>query len=276
MSLMSTKAIFRLPLIVAVGCLLGVLMVMAVENFLIFYPERYPAGNWSPPQITPEDAWIETEDGIKLHGWYVKAENQRALAVYSHGNGGNITGLADYLRVLSERVGISVLAYDYRGYGRSNHSPSIAGILKDGAAATSWLSQREGVPTESIIQIGRSLGGGVAIQNAVKFKAKGLVLENTFTSLADMGKRIYPWLPVKLIMRQDLPSLDTIAKYSGSLLIVHSERDEIVPASMGKALYAAANEPKQYVNITSGGHNDFPPPYYFLEIGRLIDRLERH
>jgi hypothetical protein len=270
---MTKKSKYRLPLILAATCALGVLMILAVENFLIFYPDRYPVGNWYPTKINPEDAWIETSDGIKLHGWYVKAKDQKALAVYSHGNGGNITGLADYLQILSERLGISVLAYDYRGYGRSNSTPNIAGVLKDAAAATEWLAHREGTTREQIIQIGRSLGGGVAMQTAVREKARALILENTFTSLADMGKRIYPWLPVRLLMRQDLPSLDTVKQYGGPILIVHGDKDELVPESMGRELYAAANEPKQFVSIVGGGHNDFPPPYYFLEIERFLGRL---
>jgi hypothetical protein len=106
----------------------GIYLLFKLENFLIFYPDRYPVGNWTPSNINPEDAWIDTEDGEKLHGWYIATANPKAVALYSHGNGGNITGLADYLKILTEKLNLTVLAYDYRGYGKSSGSQGLKGI----------------------------------------------------------------------------------------------------------------------------------------------------
>lgn len=248
-------------------------MLLSIENYLIFYPDRYPVGNWTPAGLNPEDVWIDSADGIKLHGWYVRAENPKAVALYSHGNGGNITGLAEYLKIISQKLNISVLAYDYRGYGRSNGSPSIKGVLADAKAATLWLAAKENIPPSQLIQIGRSLGGGVAVQVAVATGARGLILENTFTSVSDIGKAIYPWLPVKLLLRKDLDSLAAISTYKGSLLLIHGDQDEIIPHAMGLKIFDAANDPKEFLNIAGGQHNDFPPPYYFIEIDRFVQRL---
>lgn len=253
--------------------ILGVIVLLSIENFLIFYPEQYPSGNWQPVGLSPEDVWIESEDGIKLHGWYLRAESPKAVAMYSHGNGGNITGLAAYMKILSEKLNISILAYDYRGYGRSNGSPSVKGVLIDAKAAANWLANRENLQTSDLIQIGRSLGGGVAAQTAIATGARGLILENTFTSLSDIGKAVYPWLPVKMLLRQDLNSLGAIPDYKGSLLVIHGDNDELIPYRMGMQLFEAANEPKKFINIPGGTHNDFPPPYYFIEIDQFVQGL---
>lgn len=251
----------------------GIFLILKLENKLVFYPERFPSGNWSPVAINPEDAWIDTEDGEKLHGWFIRGPQQKAVALYSHGNGGNITGLAGYLKIISEKLNITVLAYDYRGYGKSTGAPGLKGVLKDAEAATVWLAKKTGVPEKDIIQIGRSLGGGVATQTAIRYSSRGLILENTFSSIAAMGKRIYPWLPVGLLLCQDFDSLKAIKDYKGSLLIIHGDQDEVIPKEMGDELYQAANEPKKFLNIPSGKHNDFPPPYYFIEIDQLIKSL---
>jgi fermentation-respiration switch protein FrsA (DUF1100 family) len=265
-----TKIKFSLWLLLFVS---GIFLLFKLENFLIFYPDRYPVGNWTPSTINPEDAWIETEDGEKLHGWYVTAANPKAVVLYSHGNGGNITGLADYLKLLTEKLNLTVLAYDYRGYGKSSGSLGLKGILKDAEAATRWLAKKSGVPTTDIIQIGRSLGGGVAIQTAIKFESKALILENTFSSISGMGKRIYPWLPVNLLLSYDFNTLKDIKNYKGSILIIHGDQDEIIPYSMGEEVFEAANQPKKFLNIPGGRHNDFPPPYYFIEMDQLIQSL---
>jgi fermentation-respiration switch protein FrsA (DUF1100 family) len=270
----SNKALrYGLGLLLIISGIWGAFLFLKLENKLIFFPERFPAGNWSPVAISPEDAWIKTEDDERLHGWFVTAPNQKAVALYSHGNGGNITGLTDYLKILSEKLNITVLAYDYRGYGKSSGSPGLKGVLTDAKAATSWLAKKTGVPEKDIIQIGRSLGGGVATQTAATFESRGLILENTFISISSMGKRIYPWLPVGLLLSHDFDSLKAIKDFRGSLLLIHGDQDEIIPKEMGDELFQAANEPKKFLNIPGGRHNDFPPPYYFIAIEEFIQSL---
>ena len=176
--------------------LLIVLAMMFLENSLLYFPAKYPDGDWNPPGLVFEDAWFNAADGTELHGWFVPCENPRAVALFLHGNAGNMTHRDDMLREL-HRLGVAVLAFDYRGYGRSEGSPTEAGILADGRAARKWLAERAGIPESEIVLMGESLGGAVAVQLAAEAPARGLVLENVFCSLPDVAAFHYPWLPVQ-------------------------------------------------------------------------------
>ncbi len=112
-----------------------------IERSLVFAPSRYPAGDWQPPGLAYEDAWFTAKDGTRLHGWYVPREQPRAVVLFCHGNGGNVALWADVLRILHDRMGVTAMGFDYRGYGRSEGTPSEAGVLADARAARAWLAQ---------------------------------------------------------------------------------------------------------------------------------------
>jgi fermentation-respiration switch protein FrsA (DUF1100 family) len=174
-----------------------------------------------------------------------------------HGNGGNITYTWPDLRLISERLQATVFAFDYRGYGRSKGTPSERGLLMDARAARRWLADRASVAEHEIILYGRSLGGGVAVELAASDGAKALILESTFTSLPAVANDALPLWP-GLLMFNRYNSLSKIADYHGPLLLAHGDTDEIVPFEHGQALFAAANEPKQFVRIPKGDHNWAP------------------
>lgn len=266
-------SIVRLALVGVVGYLLVVLLMVAMENSLIYFPSIYPDGYWNPPGLKFEDAWFDAPDGTKLHGWYVPHESPRAVVLFAHGNAGNLSHRADLLKSL-HKLGVVVMIFDYRGYGRSGGSPTEAGILADARAARRWLAERAGVKESDIVLMGESLGGGVMVDLAAKDGARALVLENTFTSLADVASYHYPWLPVKLLMRTRLDSAAKIADYHGPLLQAHGEADTIIPFEIGQRLYRAANEPKQFVVIADGDHNDPRSPEFFAALDRFLPRLE--
>src|SRR5688500_14011658 len=113
-----------------------------VERFLVFQPAPYPAGDWYPANLHFEDAWFESHDGTQLHGWFVGHSNPRGVALFCHGNAGNVTALAESLRILNKRHRLAVLAVDYRGYGRSQGRPTESGILDDARAARRWLAEK--------------------------------------------------------------------------------------------------------------------------------------
>jgi uncharacterized protein len=260
----------RIAALVYIG--LAVVMMFA-ENSLIFHPSRYPDGNWNPQGLAFEDAWFNASDGTRLHGWYVSCDQPRAVILFAHGNGGNITDRVDILRALHDRMHSAVMIFDYRGYGRSEGSPNERGILADARAARKWLAARSGIAETQIVMMGESLGGGVAVDLAAADGARGLILENTFSSLPDVAATHFPWLPVHLLMRARLNSAAKIPNYHGPLLQVHGDRDQIIPFAIGKKLFDAANEPKQFVVIPGGDHNDPRTPAFLNALEAFIGKL---
>jgi pimeloyl-ACP methyl ester carboxylesterase len=212
---------------------------MFFENSLIFHPIRYPDGDWSPPGLAHEDVAFQADDGTKLHGWFVPHEAPKAVVLFCHGNGGNLTHRAEVVRDLRARTGVSVFIFDYRGYGRSEGSPTVDGALADARAARTWLAKRAGLPPEKLVLFGESLGAAVAVQLAGEGGARGLILQNAFDSLATVGSHHYPWLPVRLLLRTKLDSAESIRRYHGPLLQFHGDADRIVPYVLGRRLFGA-------------------------------------
>jgi hypothetical protein len=262
-----------LAAVAAGGYLLVLGMMMAFEDSLIFIPSVYPDGYWQPLGLKIEDAWFTASDGTRLHGWYVSHTEPRAIVLFAHGNAGNVSHRADILDLLVNRLAVSVLAFDYRGYGRSEGRPSEAGVLADARAARTWLAERAGVSERQIVLMGESLGGGVMVDLAAKDGARGLILENTFSSLPDVAAFHYPWLPVKMLMRTQLNSAKEIRDYHGPLLQVHGDADTIVPLALAERLYDAANPPKQFVLIRGGDHNDPRTPALVQAIDQFLAEL---
>ncbi|MBN2022078.1 MAG: alpha/beta hydrolase [Pirellulales bacterium] len=244
-----------------------------IEDSLIFQPTRYPGGDWRPAGLAFEDAWFAAEDGTRLHGWYCPNRNARAAVLFLHGNAGNITHRADAVRLLQERLGVSVLVFDYRGFGRSEGSPDQEGVLQDARAARAWLASREGVAEQDIVLLGRSLGGGIAVELAAADGARGLILQSTFTSLRDVAASIPAAAPWSLVMRSRLDSLSRISQYHGPLLQSHGDADRLIPYRQGLALFHAANEPKQFVTIPGGDHNDPQSVEYYHVLDQFLTQL---
>jgi fermentation-respiration switch protein FrsA (DUF1100 family) len=245
----------------------------ALERSLIYYPTPYPQGDWQAADLIHEDAWFASEDGTRLHGWFCPAQNPRAVVLYTHGNAGNVASLKWTARLLQETLRVSVLVFDYRGYGRSEGTPSEEGILADARAARRWLAARTGVAERDLVLLGRSLGGAVAVDLAARDGARGLILENTFTSMPEVaGRKVWP-LPVGSVMQTRLDSLSKIGSYHGPLLQTHGDADRVVPFAMGKRLFEAANYPKRFVAVPGGGHNDGPSDEYYRALDEFLARL---
>ena len=245
---------------------------MILEESFIFFPSRYPEGEWNPVELNFEDVHFKSDDGVCLHGWYVPHDDPRAVILFSHGNGGNLSHRAEAAHVLNEYVGASVMLYDYRGYGRSEGRPNERGILEDARAARRWLAQRAGIDPEDVVLAGRSLGGAVAVDLA-QDGTRGLVLESTFTSIPEMASIHYPWLPFRRLIRNRFDSESKIGAYKGPLLQSHGTSDRIVPFDVGRRLHEAANAPKQFFVIEDGDHND-PQPLEFYDT--LVEFLDNY
>lgn len=260
----------------ALGCaVLGTYSPLApLERQGVFHPDKYPAGDWQPTVVLVQDAYFNSLDGVKLHGWYVRAAEPKAHALLLHGNAGNVTVLAESLRILRARHQLTVLALDYRGFGRSEGKPTEAGILQDARAARRWLAEKEGIAESDVVLLGQSLGGGVAIDLAAQDGARGLVLAGTFTSLPDVAQHHVPWLPMKLFMSMQMNSLRKIESYRGPLLLSHGEADEVIPYDQGLALYEACpSTSKRMITVRGGKHNDPQPEEYRAAFDEFIAGL---
>lgn len=258
-----------------IAYLLIVVVAMFLENSLLYFPSVYPSGNWQPAGLKFEDAWFSSADGTSLHGWYVPCQNAKATVLFCHGNGGHLAHRAETIKTLHDRVGVSILIFDYRGYGRSQGRPNEAGVLADARAARRWLADREKIAETDIVMMGESLGGAVAVDLAARDGARALVLESTFSNLPDTAAYHYSWLPVRWLMRSRFDSIGKIGNYHGPVWQVHGDADGIIPLSLGQRLFAAANEPKQFKLLPGHDHNDRMPPSYYAELANFFDQLPR-
>jgi uncharacterized protein len=162
-----------------------------LDELLLFFPAKYPEGNWEPKGLRFEDARFTAKDGTRIHGWYCPCEKPRAVLLLAHGNTGHLSYLSGLLQYFQNDLRVTTLAFDYRGYGRSDGVATVEGVLEDARAARSFLANRAGVKEAEIVLMGRSLGGAVVVQLAAENAPRGLVLESTFSSLGDVASHHY-------------------------------------------------------------------------------------
>jgi fermentation-respiration switch protein FrsA (DUF1100 family) len=220
-------------------------------NTLLYFPSR--AIPRTPAAAV--DLTIPTEDGERLHGWWIPARAPSlGHVLLCHGNAGNLGDRVAHVELLSAE-GFDVLAFDYRGYGRSTGRPSEPGLRLDARAAHAALLARPGVDATRVLYLGESLGGAVALALALELPPAGLILQSAFTSIRDMARRHYPFIPPPLVP-DAYPSLRLIGGLRAPLLVLHGARDEIVPLMYGEALYEAAPDAKRMHVFSDAGHND--------------------
>jgi len=201
-----------------------------------------------------EDVVFKTEDGLRLNGWYIPAENSQFTVLFCHGNGGNMTHRLDSINIFCN-LGLSCFIFDYRGYGNSEGKTNEEGTYLDAMAAYKWLTKEKKISPDDIIIFGRSLGGSIAAQLAAKVEARSLIIESAFTSYVDMGRKFYPYMPVRWFASFSYRTIDYIKDVRCPVMIIHSRSDDVVPFEFGRELYEVANEPKEFVEIF-GSHND--------------------
>ena len=228
--------------------------VYANQARLLYFPVREIEATPADVGLAFEMVSIDTEDGVRLSGWYVPAPGAAPVVLFCHGNAGNISHRLESI-ALFHRLGLSVLIFDYRGYGDSEGKPDEQGTYRDARAAWRHLRELRGVAGDDIILFGRSLGAAVAAWLAARERPRAVILESAFTSAASLGAEHYPWLPVDLLLRHRYDTLARMPEIRAPLLVVHSRDDEIVPFHHGRALFDAAAEPKRLLEIR-GGHND--------------------
>lgn len=249
--------------------LIFIAMTGWIERSMIFFPSKYPEGNWDVDP-RPMDAegpvpWIEdcsftAFDGVKLHGWFARPHaagrpvEAPQVLLWFHGNAGNITDRYDHLCTLMH-IPVQVFIVDYRGYGKSGGSPSEKGLYRDADAAWDFLLKEKGFKAEQGIVFGESLGGAVAVDLASRVHPAGLILQSTFTSIRDMAARHYPFIP-RFLIRTRMDSLSRISRVTCPKLFIHGQHDEIVPYALGRHLFEAAPAPKRFLEVPGAMHND--------------------
>lgn len=249
-------------MLLRLGAVLG-LSYLTIMLLMWLFQERllYLPGLGREHLATPADVGLEwrsvaltTEDDLRLDAWWLPAENPRAALLFLHGNAGNISHRLASLEQFN-RLGLSVLILDYRGYGKSEGRPSEAGTALDADAGWRWLKEESGHDPDRLVIFGRSLGAAVAAELATRADPAALILESPFRSAPKLGQRLYPWLPVRALARLDYPTIEYVTQQSAPLLVIHSEDDEIIPFAEGQAVYEAAPQPKTLLTI-QGGHNN--------------------
>ena len=245
---------------IALGLLLGyaalAALLYAFQSRFVYFPEMGRTDRATPAQLQLpfEELRIATADGEQLHGWFVPATDARGAVLFLHGNAGSIAHRLDWLP-LFQRLRLSALLVDYRGFGQSSGRPSEAGTHADAEAAWRHLTEARGIPAARIVVMGESLGAAVAARLAARVDPAALVLHSAFTSAPDLAADLYPFLPARLLARYAYDTLAAVRELRCPLLVAHSPGDEIVPFAHGRRLYEAASVPRQWLEL-AGGHND--------------------
>lgn len=239
------------------GILLGLNMLRAFEHRNVYHPTREVYAKPGDLNLAHEEVDLVAEDGTHLHGWYFPVSGEgprsRLVILHCHGNGGNITGrLTSYSVLLG--LGVNVLAFDYRGYGSSEGTPSETGTYLDTHAAYQWLRDK-GFAARDIIVQGESLGGGIGSQLVATRPVGGLILQSTFTSIPDVGAEIFWFLPVRTLASIQYDTRSRLPEIRVPVLVMHSRQDETVGYRHAEKNFSAANEPKLFQELV-GGHNE--------------------
>lgn len=251
------RAMVRLLAAAILGGLVLKGVVSAAESKLVFFPDQGEEENPASLGIPYSSIRIDTEDGERLVAWQLEPERPMADIVYFHGNGGNLSLWLPVLAALHRRD-LRVLAVDYRGYGLSTGAPSEQGLYRDAEAVVRHVARTRprhtGLP---LVFWGRSLGGPVAASATAAVLPDGLILESTFASKAAVV-RSHPVLRLlNLLSNYRFDTAGMLATFGRPVLVVHGDRDSIIPYTLGRELYERLGAPKQFVTVAGGDHNDF-------------------
>lgn len=252
--------LLRLLLWLLLAYALLVMVACAFQGQLLYQPH---AGG-DAYLVTPRDRGLEYEsvtlrtgDDLRLDAWWVPAQATRGSLLFLHGNAGNISHRLDSIEQF-HRLGLSVLILDYRGYGKSEGSPSEAGTALDARSGWRWLRETADLPPDKIVVFGRSLGAAVAANLARELKGEArpaaLILESPFRSVPELAQQLYPILPARWLSRFDYDTAAYVAQSEAPVLVIHSREDDIIPFAEGEAVHEAAPEPKRLL-VIGGSHN---------------------
>ena len=256
------RAVFNVLFVAA----LFLLAAHLLARMSLYHPMRYPEGMWELRHaLGAEDVELTASDGVRLHAWWAPGDAPRVATLFLHGNAGNVTHRGQHIANLRQ-AGSAVLVIDYRGFGKSEGSPSEAGLLRDARAGYDWLRAR-GWPPERIVIHGESLGSTVAVLLAAEVKCAGVVLEAPFPSVQAVAAGILP--VVGPIVARGYNAGARIHSINAPLLVIHGDRDSIIPQRLGRRLFDLAAEPKTFWSVEGANHNDL----VFIAGDAYVNRL---
>jgi fermentation-respiration switch protein FrsA (DUF1100 family) len=252
----------------AIGLAVGygaiVALAFAFQDQLLFQPSSRLLATPDDAGMSYETVTLDTDDGETLHGWWIPAPDvsretspdasAEHTLLFFHGNAGNISGRLESVQQFHQ-LGLNVLIVDYRGYGQSTGSPSEEGIYRDAEACWAYLTETQNVVPQDVVVFGRSMGGGAATWIASQRRPGAVILESVFTNVPDIGAHHYSFLPVRALATNQFDNEARVAEIEAPTLHIHSREDRVVPFELGRQVYEAAAEPKQFLEI-EGGHND--------------------
>lgn len=273
------KRVLSLLKAVLIGYVLVLVLLRVFESQLLFFP-NVPgrlSGDWSPPALPVQDIWLNSSDGTKLNAWWIPNRNAKFVFLAFHGNAGNIADRAGIYEFLWDTPA-SVLAVEYRGYGRSEGKPSEAGFYRDADVAFQYLVSTKGTDPLRIISFGQSLGTAVASHLAAQDHVGGTVLEAPFPSASRAARRIVWFLPgISLLLYSQLDTAHRIQEIDAPLLIVRCNQDPVIPPELGQEVFDAARPPKVLVKVDGDCHEDaslIAPTQYREALQRFLATVE--
>jgi len=253
-------------------------MSNVLDQLFVYHPAPWIERDWARISSLPlQEVWLDSRDGARLFGWYVESRETSGVMLWCHGNAGNIIHRLENLVELY-RTGLSVLIFDYRGYGRSSGTPSEEGLYRDALAAYAYLSEKRRIAPERLVLFGRSLGAAVAGEVASQKPTAGLILESPFPSVGAVARAHYFGLPVDWLLGAEFNLIERLQRISTPVLVVHGDRDEVVPIQLGQQVFEAAREPKSFYLVSGADHNDLyvvGGRPYFQRIKRFVVEVTR-
>lgn len=260
----------------AVSIYVGALVVlMFVERNLLFPAPPVETGEWNAKSFGAEEFYIDSEENAKVNVWLLAKSGCKTTLIFAHGNGETLGFMGAELAAIRDRWNVNVVAFDFRGYGKTGGVASEKAILADSLAVTKWVESNSRFTDNKRIVMGRSLGGAAAIEIATKSNVDGLILDRTFSSIVDVAADRYPYFPIRWVMRNQFRSIEKLPSYTGPLLQMHGDVDELIPYRFGKKLFdASTSQQKNFLFVAGLYHND-PWPEEFWDAGkRLISDVD--
>ena len=253
----------------ALSIYLGALAVlMFFERSLLFPAPPAEAGEWNATKFDAEEFFVDSDGTTRVHVWLLAKPGCQTTLIFAHGNGETLGFMGEELVEIRERWKVNLVAFDFRGYGKTGGLASENAILADSLAVAKWVESNPRFADQKRVAMGRSLGGAAAIEIATKTRVDGMILDRTFSSIVDIAADRYPIFPIRWVMRNQFRSIEKLPGYTGPLLQMHGDVDELIPYRFGKKLFdACISERKHLLSVQGLYHND-PWPEEFWDAGK--------